>query len=176
MDSLLKYFFENLNREYHVRELAKFTKKSPTTISKHLSKLKKDGVLKSEKRHHHLFFRANTDSPLFRDLKLADNLHRLRQSGLIDFLTEEFNHPEAILLFGSYRKAEDLPRSDIDILIITPVKKELDLSRYEKKLGHAVQLFLHSNQSLEKMKTRNKELLNNFVNGFMIEGYWELFK
>ena len=59
MDKLLFFFFDNINREYHVRELAKLTKKSPTTVSKHLKKLKGEGVLESERKLNHLLFRAN---------------------------------------------------------------------------------------------------------------------
>ena len=38
---LLNYFFENPEKEYYVRELAKLINKSPTTISKYLTNLEK---------------------------------------------------------------------------------------------------------------------------------------
>ena len=31
-------------------------------------------------------------------------------------------------------------------------------------------------KSIEEMKIKNKELLNNFVNGYILYGYWEIFK
>ncbi len=176
MDNLLKYFIKEPEREFHIRELAKLSKKSPTTISKYLNKFKKEGLLKSEKKLNHLLFKADTENIFFRDLKLLYNIKRLRKSNLIDYLIEEFNHPEAIVLFGSFSKAEDIPRSDIDILIITPQKKEINLDKFENKLGHKIQLFLHSNKEIERMKVKNKDLINNWVNGFILYGFWELFK
>jgi len=86
MDKMLEYFIREPEREFHVRELAKFMKKSPTTASKHLSKLKKGGLLNSRKKLNHLLFKANAENPLFRTEKLAYNLRRMAESGLIGHL------------------------------------------------------------------------------------------
>ena len=173
MDNILDYFIKEPEREYYVRELAKLLKKSPTTISKYLNKLEKKGLLKSEKKFNHLLFKANIESKKFKDLKLFYNIEKIRESGLIDYLNDKFNYP-TIVLFGSFGKAENSINSDIDILVITPLKNKIDLEKYEELLKHKIQLFLHSSPELSKMK--NKNLLNNFINGFVLEGYWEIFK
>ncbi len=176
MDNLLEYFIKEPEREFHIRELAKLTKRSPTTVSKYLIKFKKDKILNSKKKFNHLFFKANIENPIFKDLKLFYNIKKLRESGLVDHLIEEFNHPEAIILFGSFRKAEDFPKSDIDMLVITSLKKEINLIKFEKILGHKIQLFLHSNKEIDNMKVKNKELLNTWANGLVLNGFWEIFK
>jgi len=172
--NLLKYFVKEPERKFYVRELAKLTKKSPTTISKHLSTFRSKNLLISRREYNHLLFKANTENPLFKTIKLYYNLRNLREIGLIDYLNKEFNHPEAIILFGSFARAEDIPKSDIDILIITQIKRHINLSTFEKKLEHKIQLFLYSKKEINKMKFKNKELINNFVNGIILEGYWEL--
>ncbi|MBU2496753.1 MAG: ArsR family transcriptional regulator [Nanoarchaeota archaeon] len=176
MDEILKYFIEEPEKEYHIREIAKITKKSPSTISKYLEKFEKEGLLISRKKFNHLLYKSNTENLLFKNIKLSYNLKKLNESGLIDFLVDNFNNPEAIILFGSFSKAENFQGSDIDILIITPKKKEIDLSTFEKNLNHKIQLFLHSNKEINKIKTKNKELLNSFINGIVLYGFWELFK
>jgi len=176
MDNILKYFINEPEREFFVRELAKLNKKSPTTISKYLHQLKKENLLTSKNKYNHLLFKANTESRKFKDKKLFYNIEQLRKSGLIDYLVEEFNQPTAIILFGSFSKANNIPQSDIDLLIVTPVKKELKLSKFEKILKHNIQLFLYSQAEIERMKIKNKELLNNLINGFTLFGYWEVFK
>mgnify|MGYP001562408188 CR=1 FL=1 len=70
MDDILEFFIREPEREFHVRNLAKLTKKSPTTISKYLFKFKKDGLLSLKKRFNHLLFKANTESKKFVDLKI----------------------------------------------------------------------------------------------------------
>ncbi|MBI2663766.1 nucleotidyltransferase domain-containing protein [Candidatus Woesearchaeota archaeon] len=176
MDKLLEYFIEEPEKEFHVRQLAKLTRKSPTTISKYLAKFKKDELLNSRRKLNHLLYRAHTESIAFRDLKLSHNIKQLRQSGLLLYLIEEFNSPEAIILFGSYRKAEDTAQSDIDIMIVSPSQKQLQLLKYEKLLNRKIQLFVYAKAEIERMKIKNKELLNNLVNGIVLRGFWELFK
>ena len=176
MDKLLGCFINEPGREFYVRQLAKLLKKSPTTISKYLKELEKEKLLISKREYNHLFFRANTESKYFRERKLFFNIRLLRDSRLIEFLEEVFNYPQAIVLFGSFGKAENIKESDIDILVITPIKKDVNLEKYERKLGHKIQLFLHSTQEIERMKIKNKELLNNFINGKILEGFWEVIK
>ena len=176
MDKLLEHFMSKPQQEFHIRELARLVKRSPTTISKYLIKYEKEGILISQRKFNHLLFRANVKSRAFKDMKLYYNIKKIRSSGLINYLIEEFNHPEAIVLFGSFVKAEDIPRSDVDILIITPLKKEVNLKKFEKYLNHKIQLFLHSKQEINKMKVKNKELLNNWVNGLVLYGFWEMFR
>ena len=49
-DKILEYFFEEPNKEFYVRELARLLKKSPTTISKYLLYLKREGLLTSSNK------------------------------------------------------------------------------------------------------------------------------
>ncbi|MFH1823355.1 MAG: nucleotidyltransferase domain-containing protein [archaeon] len=172
--TILNYFFEEPEREFHIRELAKLMKISPTTASKQLNQLKKEGLLTSREKFNHLLFKADIENIKFKDSKLNYNIKKIRDSGLIEHLDIKFNHPRAIILFGSFAKAENVTNSDIDLLIITPLKKEPDLKEFEKKLKHEIQLFLHSQKEIKQMK--NKELLNSFINGIVLKGYWELFE
>ncbi len=175
-NKILEFFIKEPEREFHVRQLSKLLKKSPTTISKYLKELEKKRILKSEKKLNHLLFKANNDNKKFKQLKLDYNLNVLQDSGIINYLIEKFNYPEAIVLFGSFAKAENISKSDIDLLILSPLKKEVKLERFEKKLGHKIHIFVHSKKDIEKMKIKNKELLNNLINGIVIYGFFEVFK
>lgn len=176
MDNILSLFLENPGKEMHIREIARKLKKSPTTISKVLRKYEKAGFLLSEEKMNHILFKANNESRKFKLEKLHYNLDKLVNSGIIEYLEKELNHPEAIGLFGSYAKAENMKNSDIDLFIVTPVKKEINLRVYEKKLNHEIHLMLISRKNIEEMKEKNPQLLNNMINGLMLEGNWEVFR
>jgi len=176
MDEIIELFFKEPEKEYHVRDIAKRVGKSPTTISKYLKDFEKNGLLKSESKFNHLIFKANEESLRFKLLRKNYNLELLFNSGLIKFLVDEFNFPKAIFLFGSFAKGENNSKSDIDLLIISPLKKEVDLKKFEKLIGYEIQLFIYSMKEVEIMKTKNKELLNNFINGVNLYGYWEVFE
>lgn len=175
MDNITELFIKEPEREFHIREIAKIIKKSPTTVSKYAYELKKMGLLRSKNISNHILFKSNNENSQFKAIKRNYNLKNISSSGLTTHLEEELN-PEAIILFGSFAKGEDIPKSDIDIAIITPSKKESNLENFEKKLKHNIQLFLYSKKDIEEMKKKNKELLNNLINGTVIYGFWEVFR
>ncbi|MBS3163850.1 nucleotidyltransferase domain-containing protein [Candidatus Woesearchaeota archaeon] len=172
---LLETFLRDPGTEFHVRNLALRLGISPTTASKYLRSLERQGLLVREKRLQAQVFRANAQNPLYRHRKLCFHIEQLWSSGLIDYLIDRFNNPEAIVLFGSCRKGESTPQSDVDLLIITPAKRTADVSAFEKKIGQEIQLFVHSRQEIDRLKDQNMELLNNFVNGVVLHGFWEVF-
>ncbi len=175
MDKVLEYFIKEPEKEFHVRQLSKILKKSPTTISKYLKELEKKRILKSERKLNHLLFKADTENKRFKQAKLDYNLRLLHDSGLIDYLIKQYNYPNAIILFGSFAKAENTSKSDVDVLIISPVKKQISLKKFEKKIGFDIQVFIHSKKEIDKIKVKNKELLNNWINGITLYGFWEVF-
>jgi len=175
MDNILNFFIKEPEKQFHIRQISKLLGKSPTTISKYLKELKEKNILKSEKKLNHLLFKANVENKKFKQLKLNYNLNLLYGSGLIDYLVKELNYPEAIILFGSFAKAENSSVSDIDLLIISPSKKDIKLTNFEKRVGHKIQIFIHSKKDIEKIKEKNKELLNNWINGITLYGFWEVF-
>lgn len=173
--TILKFFIDEPNRRFHIRELSKLTKLAPTTVTNYLNDFKNKGFLEEKKERNYILYRANAENRSYNDLKLYYNIKKIRDSGLIDFLIDELNHPQAISLFGSFRKSENLPSSDIDLFILSPIKKELNLNLFEKKLNHNIQLFINSKKEFDLMKKNNKELLNNILNGIVIEGFLEVF-
>ena len=176
MNTALSIFIKNPEKEFHLRELARMLKKSPATISKQLEQLLKQKIITIKKLSNHNYFGANTENKNYKQLKLQYNLQEINNSGLIEFIEEELNFPQAIILFGSYAKAENGSQSDIDLLIITPSKKNINLQKFEKKLGKEIQLFIHSKSEIEKIKTTNPELLNSWINGIVLYGLWEVFE
>jgi predicted nucleotidyltransferase len=173
---ILEVFINNPEKEFHVRQLSKSLKKSPTTISKYLKNLEKEGVLKSEEKLNHLLFKAYPEKENFRKLKKDYNLKKIEDSGLVNFLIKTFNYPKTIILFGSYANGENIPNSDIDLFVLSPIKKEVSLAKLEEKLKCPINLIVKSFQEFEKMKGKNPELLNNIINGTILYGYLEAFK
>lgn len=175
-EKLIEFFIKEPERQFYVRELARILKKSPATISKYLKDYERKGALKLERKFNHLLFKANNEGKEFKQLKINYNLSLIKSSGIEDFLSKELNNPKAIILFGSFARGEDTEKSDIDMLAITSAKKDLDLEIFEKKLGRKIQLFLFSEKEIEKMKESNKELLNSWINGITLHGFFEVFK
>ena len=173
MDKIFEFFIQEPGKEFYVRELSRKVKKSPTTVSKFLKCLEKQKLIKSENKFNHLIFKANQESELFKIKKLEYNLSLLNESGLLDFLKEEYL-PDAIVLFGSFAKSENDLRSDVDLLVVSSDKKEIDLSKYERKIRNKVQLFIHSRKEIDELKKKNSELVNSWINGIVLFGFFEV--
>jgi len=153
----LEPFFEDCYREISVREYAKIKKISPPTASTLLKGLEKEGLLISHKLGIYIYFRANREKNLFKDLAVAYWRDRL-------FFLFEKIHEEVlfrkIVLFGSLAKAENTLKSDVDIFIDVS-KRKLDLDFVERKLKRAVQI--HFKDAL-----KNKELKESIETGVEI--------
>ena len=93
---------------------------------------------------------------------------KLKLGNLIDYLNNNLTSP-TIILFGSLSKAEAKIDSDIDICILGH-KKDIHLNKFESNLKRKIQLFFFS--SLENIS--NKELANNIINGYILEGRLKL--
>src|SRR3989338_9813750 len=158
----LRPFIEDCYRRISVREYSRLLKVSPPTASKILFDFNKEGLLSMEKDRNYLFYYASTNNRMFIDLSRI--YWRLKLDKLIDFLIKNLTNP-TIILFGSLSKAETKNDSDIDLCIIGH-KKELNIKNFEDNLKRKIQLFFFS--SVEDMK--NKELANNIINGYILEG------
>ena len=96
-DKVLGLFFEEPNRLFKVREIARLVKIPKSTVSRKIKELLKDKLVVKEKKD--MGYMANEAEPYFRLLKRIDFLKRIHQSGLIEYLEEHF-HPKCIILFG----------------------------------------------------------------------------
>ena len=78
---------------------------------------------------------------------------------------------ECVILFGSASKGEDIERSDVDLCIIGK-EKHFSVRELEEKTNRKVNiLFIDNALKLRK----NKELLNNLINGIIVKGYFKVF-
>ncbi len=134
----------------------------------HVKKLEKEGLIKKEKRGVYKSY-VSEKNDMFRIYRRNDILLRMHGSGLIDFLAEEFM-PDAIVLFGSCARGEDIETSDIDLLVVSKEKK-VRLKKFESMLKRKISLLFEENVS-----EIPKELLNNIVNGIVLYGYLTVFQ
>jgi len=163
---ILRLFFRNPNKAFYVRELARLTKLSPPGVKKILKRLESEGLIRRKKSKVTEDYFADRDSEEFIAFKRAYNLYSILQSGLISELNDKYNHPECIVVFGSYSHAEDIEESDIDIAVITENVLSLNLTKFERKLGRAINIHQISN-----LGKSSAEFINSLVNGIVVYGY-----
>ena len=103
---------------FQLREISRKVSVAPPSVKKYLTELEKENlIIKSKHRiYGYPVYYANRDGDYFKYLKKIDTITRLKESGLIDYLAEKCM-PNAIILFGSASRGEDLKESDLDIFV-----------------------------------------------------------
>jgi predicted nucleotidyltransferase len=170
--TILKPFFEEPNREYHIRELSRILKINHTTVRQKLALLVKEGLLEITKGKIYSAYKPII-SRKYLNLKLYYNLEKIRISGLVEDIEKAFDYP-TMILFGSFATANDDMTSDIDICVISNIKKEFDTEQYEKTLNRKISLHLFAKERWKNMAKENKGLINNICNGIMLSGQLEV--
>lgn len=164
--NILKLFFEEPSREFNVRELARIIKISPATASKKLKKLAKQGLLNERKERIFNLYKANLENDSYKDLKIHYNIRKIKDSGLLEALNKFYLKP-TVVLYGSASRGEDTETSDFDLLVISEKTKEFpELNKFEKKIERGLQVFIVKNIG----RLRNKYLINNILNGIVLQG------
>jgi len=150
----LSLFFEDVYRDISVREYARIMKISPPTASKLLKEYEKEDLLISEKKGVYVYYVANRENVLFKDL----NVFYWKQKLMKIFLEvhKDFLYKKMVL-FGSVSKAENTLDSDLDIYVDLP-SKNINLENLEKVLKRKIQLFFRDS-------LKNKNLQENIKRG-----------
>jgi predicted nucleotidyltransferase len=161
---VMKLFFDNPEKKFHIREIARQTGLSAPGVLKIVKKLKEESLLVSERENVVENVKASRNEK-FLQLKKANNILSLFESGLIDSLRDNYEEPEAIVVFGSYSKGEDISQSDIDIAVVTKKEAQLDLKGFEKYLRRKIRIYEIQISDAEK------EFLNNLANGTVVYGF-----
>jgi len=164
----LEPFFQDVYRRINVREYGRIRGISAPSASKILKQLEKENLLVHETNRNYLFFVADKESKLLKDLARIYWYSMMKNIGLIEYLEKSFANP-TIILFGSLSKAENTAQSDVDLCILTPIKKKLGLKPFEKKLKRTIQILSFPN----KKAIPTKELSVNIMNGYVLAGGFE---
>ncbi len=163
-EKVMEVFYENPNKNFTVRDISKITKIPRATVHKKLFELKKQFLVSKDN--------SSIDSLLFKTKKINYYVEKIVSSGLIDEIVEKLN-PSCVILFGSISKGDSVKESDIDLFVESSVSgKKVELSGFEKKIGHEIQLFVE--ESVMGMKAKNKNLLSNIINGIKLYGFLDL--
>lgn len=167
---ILRLLFIKSGMSLNQRGIARILDVSQPAVMKALPELEKKGLIKiqQDKESRRWSIELNRDDHKVMQLKRADNLKQIYESGLADFLEKEFAGAN-IILFGSYSRGEDTTTSDMDIAIIGRKEKSADLVKFDKMLERTIMLHFY-----DSFKDIHKHLKENLFNGIVLAGGIEL--
>ncbi len=155
---ILTLFFENPTGEFYLREVGVRAKISVGAAKKYLDRLVKAGILSARRQGNMRLFRANRESPAYKQKKVAYAVEKIVSSGLLAALMR--STPSSIVLYGSFARGEDDEKSDLDLLVISGSKT---LPRLPTIFGREVNVLVYGGREWAKKAKENKAFYDQVI-------------
>jgi predicted nucleotidyltransferase len=168
---VLTFFYVNRSARVYVRGLAVALGADSTNLSRELSRLAQEGLLRAEPEGRQLYYSINRDYPYLKPVFAL--LH-----GSIGIEPELRHALESVpgiqqaWLFGSFAKKEADAASDIDLLLIgKPNQAELaqEVRRAEKNLRREINYTVLTQKELKRRLRKGDAFITDIWNGKRVE-------
>jgi len=160
--NILKVFFDEPTSVHFIREISRKVGVAPTSIRMNIKQLLKEKLIKVQKSKPFDGYVADREDDQFLFYKRIYNLYSLYS---LKELIVESVQPKAIILFGSYSKGEDIETSDVDLIVISKVKKEINFGKFEKILSRKINAMF-----IDKLEKLDDNIKDKAINGIVLYG------
>ncbi|MDP2828262.1 MAG: nucleotidyltransferase domain-containing protein [Sulfuricellaceae bacterium] len=166
--AVLAILFDQPERAYYLRELARQAGISPGALQHELGQLQKADLVERSQDGNRVVYRANTAHPIFSELqsivRKTCGLPAQIKAGLAPLTA----HIRFAALYGSVAKGSNHARSDVDLLIVGDISLEQALAAVvpvESRIGREIGVRLYNAEDFRKRQTQGDPFLNNVLGG-----------
>jgi predicted nucleotidyltransferase len=153
---------------WYLSELAEFLHTRPSSLQRELTSLEQSGILQQRKDGRRTYFKAETRSPIFRELRSIFE----KTVGLIPTLRTALrpcaDRIVCAFVYGSIARREEHATSDVDLMVIGSVglaSLAPILARVEKRLGREVNVTDYSVEEFRKKVAEGDHFLATVLKG-----------
>jgi predicted nucleotidyltransferase len=155
-------------RWWFLTELARHLDAAPSSLQRELESLVDSGILERRQDGRRVYFRANTGSPVFADLRgLVE-----KTAGIVPALARALSpfddRIELAFLYGSIASGQERASSDVDLMIVGSVK-QIDLvpvlRKLEDRFRREVNATLYSPREFRGKLAAGDHFLRSVLNG-----------
>ncbi len=153
-------------KTWYVSELARRMGVPSSSLQRELQDLTKVGILKNHRQGRMAYYQANTDSPVFAELRGLI----LKTAGLVDVLTEVLKPLVAklrlVFVYGSIASGTEKSDSDIDLMVVgkvAPAELALPLRRARELLGRDINPTVYTSAEFDKKRKSKDPFLSQVL-------------
>lgn len=163
---ILEIFFNNPEKSYYLRELARIINKKPGVFQRDINNLVEKGILESYYRANSRFFNLNKKYPLYKEFKSIF----FKTVGAEGALKKELRRLPGIkesFIYGSFAQGEEKSFSDVDVFIIGSINEDdiIDIiTQLEKRINREINYILMTEQEFQKKLKEKNSFLENILN------------
>ncbi|MDO9182862.1 MAG: nucleotidyltransferase domain-containing protein [Bacteriovorax sp.] len=148
---IMRILFDGEGKEHYLREIEKLTHIQINSLQKEVKHLAKIDLIKARKDGNRIYYKANTENPIYSDLVSIVE----KTVGIVSLLKEKLNDPkiECAFLFGSMATNREKATSDIDLIVIGDLgMRALTklLSGLQEKLGREINPHIYTEDEFKK--------------------------
>jgi predicted nucleotidyltransferase len=158
-------------KSWYLSELASHLGTSPSSLQRELDSLTKSGVLDRKEDGRRTYYKAQTASPVFHELRLLFS----KTAGIVPTLQSEIGRfGEKIkwaAIYGSIARGEEQAQSDVDLLIVGQVAlADLvpALRRVERQFDREVNVTRYSEPEFRQKVQSGDHFLKSVIEGKLI--------
>jgi len=161
---IFRLLFGLNEKELHMREMERQAALSLGTIRQDLQKLVKLDLVKARRDGNRLYYRANTDHPLFPEIR---NLV-LKTAGLVEVIKSALDREgiEVAFIFGSLARSKERAESDVDLMVIGTIGLRSLSSRLagvSEQIGREINPHALSIEEFRRRKQNGNHFLSNVM-------------
>jgi DNA-binding transcriptional ArsR family regulator len=161
---IFRLLFGLNEKELHLREMERQTALSLGTVRQDLQKLVKLDLVKTRRDGNRLYYRANTEHPLYPEIR---NLV-LKTAGLVEIFKSALDREgiEVAFIFGSLASSKERAESDVDLMVIGPIGlRTLSswLSGVSELIGREINPHTLSVEEFRRRKQEGNHFLTNVL-------------
>lgn len=161
---IFRLLFGLTEKELHLRELARQASLSLGTIRQDLQKLLKLDLVKTRRDGNRLYYRANTENPLYPEIR---NLV-LKTAGLLEPFKSALDRKavRVAFIFGSLANNREKGASDVDLMVIGAVSlRELSdwLSGITEQISREINPHTMSLREFQRRRKKGDHFLSNVL-------------
>ena len=127
------------NHWWYLRDLAKHLELTTSSLQREMLSLKVSGILENKHDGNRVYYRANLQCPIFKELQsIFIKTYGLRDL-LFEFLSKHEKKIQFAFIYGSIARGEEVAESDVDLMIIGDIalsdfgKREINPTIYPPK-------------------------------------------
>ncbi len=153
---------------WYLSELAAFLHTQPSSLQRELRSLEQSGILQQRKDGRRTYFKAETRSPIFRELRSIFE----KTVGLIPTLLATLrpfaNKITCAFVYGSVARRAERATSDVDLMVIGSAglaDLAPALRKAERRLGREINVTNYSTDEFHKRVAEGDHFLKTVLNG-----------
>jgi len=163
---VLDFFLDYPGKEFMEKDLQRATKISKSGINYALRELSTTGFLFRNERGKIYFYTLNYKNPVIKQLKVLKVIIQL-----MPVIKKLEKLSSKVVLFGSSARGEDVIDSDIDLFVISNLKKEeIEKQIYRLRFKRKIQLVVYTELGHTELKRKDPVFYAQVQQGIVL---WE---